>query len=190
MKQVSQDNLVVHLPSIKEIQENLEQSHQGLERIQKSLNDYLETKRQYFPRFYFLSNEDLLEILGESKKPAKVNMHLKKCFEGINEVLFASSPDPSKPVEEGSEEILSIVSREHERVNLAKSIFPGDFKGNVEQWLLELETQMKLSMREVMTKSVADHEKHKKSRTKWLQNWQSQIVLAVSQIYWTRNIES
>ena len=48
-----------------------------LEEIQKSLDMYLETKRQIFPRFYFLSNDDLLEILGQSKNPDAVSNYWK-----------------------------------------------------------------------------------------------------------------
>ena len=54
-----------------------------MEEIQKALDMYLESKRQVFPRFYFLSNDDVLEILGQSLNPEAMQPHMKKCFDNI-----------------------------------------------------------------------------------------------------------
>lgn len=63
--------------------EKLSEMSAKLEEIQKALDMYLETKRQLFPRFYFLSNDDVLEILGQSQNPEAMQPHLKKCFDNI-----------------------------------------------------------------------------------------------------------
>jgi dynein heavy chain len=48
---------------------------------------------------------------------------------------------------------------------------------------------MKASMQSVIAQSHLDYAKYKDKRANWIKNWQGQVVLAVSQIYWTANIE-
>lgn len=58
----------------------------SLDGILRALEMYLETKRMLFPRFYFISNDDLLEILGNSKKPQLIQVHLKKLFDNVTKI--------------------------------------------------------------------------------------------------------
>ena len=59
---------------------------QTIDQVQKQLESYLERKRSQFPRFYFLSNDELLEILAQSRNPLAVQPHIKKCFDGMKEL--------------------------------------------------------------------------------------------------------
>lgn len=56
------------IKNVNNLNENLIQYNDTLDDIQKQLDKYLETKRQAFPRFYFLSNDELLEILAKSNE--------------------------------------------------------------------------------------------------------------------------
>jgi len=70
-------------------------------------------------RFYFLSNEELLDILRQAKVPQAVQPHLAKCFDGIQHLEFAApGPEAHLP----SKDILAMVSAEGERVAFGRTL--------------------------------------------------------------------
>ena len=66
-----------------------------MERIQKNLETYLEEKRAFFPRFYFISNDEVLKILANSSDLKAIENQTRKCFENVNNfVLVDDEWDP------------------------------------------------------------------------------------------------
>nr|XP_031846529.1 dynein heavy chain 3, axonemal-like isoform X2 [Nomia melanderi] len=146
-----------------------------LDEIQKGLNDYLEKKRLFFPRFFFLSNDELLEILSETKDPQRVQPHLKKCFEGVSKLRFTKE-----------EEIIGMLSDQEEYVPLSGKIYPADAKGMVEKWLSQVEKLMVASLRDIAEESVIAY--FTVPRDEWIFSWPGQIVICASQVHWTSEV--
>jgi dynein heavy chain len=160
-------------------------ANEKLDTIQKGLSNYLETKRAAFPRFFFLSNDELLEILAETKDPTRVQPHLKKCFDGIAKLEFSPKLDILSAYDPGSDpEQLPFFYKEcqHRLIN------PKDSGGNVEQWLVEVEAIMKKSMAHLV--DICKDDYGSTSRLSWIQKWQGQAVICVNQIAWTAAVES
>jgi dynein heavy chain, axonemal len=154
----------------------LKQSLEKLEIVQRELNNYLEKKRLFFPRFFFLSNEELLSILKETRDPTKVQPHLKKCFEGIKSLKF-----------DEEQKISAMVSQEGEVVEIIKIIDPANAEGAVERWLIEVEECMLKSTRECIIKALNDYPK--KERRDWVCLHKGQAVLCAGMTFWTRGAE-
>jgi dynein heavy chain len=83
MKKTSVAPNVLYIVIKEGVTEVLAQANRNIEVILKGLENYLEMKRLAFPRFYFLSNDELLNILAHIREPAAVQPYLSKCFESI-----------------------------------------------------------------------------------------------------------
>ncbi|CAK1542459.1 unnamed protein product [Leptosia nina] len=141
--------------------------------VSKGLNEYMELKRLRFPRFFFLSDDELLEILSQSRNPRAVQPHLRKCFENIAKVTF-----------EYDLKISQMHSSEGEIVDLKYKFYPSS---NVEQWLLLLEDTMRHSIR--LTLVAGMEELWTLPRAEWVLRWPGQVVIAGSQTAWTAGVE-
>lgn len=159
--------------------ETLNEMNTKLEEIQKSLDMYLETKRQIFPRFYFLSNDDLLEILGQSKNPKAVEPHLKKCFDNIVRVNMTKQNHAQKW--EGT----NMSSADGETIQFIQST---QLEGPVEAWLCDIEKNMRNTLKEELKKCKNALRKMLTKRDKWIKEHPGQMCITASQMQWTADV--
>ncbi|CAK0790352.1 unnamed protein product [Prorocentrum cordatum] len=177
MAMAKQEEKAMAVTKVEGLLQTLKDCHVHLETVQKGLNDYLETKRLRFPRFFFLSNDNLLEILSETKDPTRVNPHMKKAFEGIQSLEFTADS-----------RIVAMNSSEKERVPLATPVDPAKARGSVELWLVEVEASMLETVRAV---TMQAHDAYPSTRfVEWLKAWPGQVVIAIFCLYWTREVSS
>ncbi|KAK7819786.1 hypothetical protein U0070_012392 [Myodes glareolus] len=172
MRNAYENREVINVCSDQRLLDSLRDCNKLLDLVQKGLSEYLETKRSAFPRFYFLSDDELLEILSQTKDPTAVQPHLRKCFENIARLLFQEDL-----------EITHMYSAEGEEVRLSFSIYPSN---NVEVWLLEVEGSMKASVRDIIEQAIKAYPTM--PRTEWVLNWPGQVTIAGCQTYWTMEV--
>ncbi|XP_077988088.1 dynein axonemal heavy chain 2-like [Glandiceps talaboti] len=176
MVRLNKDNNALRGTHHKGLLETLNEMNTKLEEIQKSLDMYLETKRQIFPRFYFLSNDDLLEILGQSRNPEAVQPHLKKCFDNIKTLKMHKMGITQKF------EAAGMFSADGEYVEFGHPVL---LEGPVEAWLCDIERTMRWTLKDILKACRVSLKKNLSKRDKWVKEWPGQMLITSSQMQWT-----
>jgi dynein heavy chain 1 len=183
MRRVAKSAQVMEVLAIPQVQKLLERLSDLLTKIQKALGEYLEKERAAFPRFYFVGDEDLMEIIGNSKNVARLQKHFKKMFAGVASVVL----------NEDNTEVLGVTSREGEEVHFKKPVTIVDRRIN--EWLKSVEEHIRATLAEKLAQSLESSKAfnvESPDRVKyleWLDKYQVQVVDLTVQITWTANIE-
>ncbi|KAJ3068328.1 Dynein heavy chain 6, axonemal [Podochytrium sp. JEL0797] len=176
MRRVARNPNAIKSGTVPGLLETLQQNNVLLDQIQKCLEDYLESKRLLFPRFYFLSNDELLEILSQTRNPHAVQPHMSKCFDAIKSLEFNNNDAKSIDIQ-------GMVSPEGEHVAFIKTI---KARGNVEAWLGAVEEAMFAVLRRLVKVAISEYDPNK--RTEWVKEHAGQVIVTGNQILWTRDV--
>ncbi|KAI5945034.1 Dynein heavy chain 10, axonemal [Manis javanica] len=156
---------------------DLQHISEGLEKCQKGLNDYLDSKRNAFPRFFFISDDELLSILGSSD-PLCVQEHMIKMYDNIALLRFNDG-------DSGEKLVSAMISAEGEVMEFRKIIRA---EGRVEDWMTAVLNEMRRTNR-LITKEAIFRYCEDRSRVDWMLLYQGMVVLAASQVWWTWEVE-
>ena len=186
MGRMSQTPNVVKATNVPELPDQLEKLQSQLSLCEKALAEYLETKRLAFPRFYFASSADLLDILSNGDQPQMVAKHLTKLFDSLAKITL----EKVDGVETNN--AIEMIAKDGEVVKFmgfeagVAQPAPCPCKDQVEVWLNRLMGSMRESIRVEFSKAMACY--NESPRESWLFDYPAQVSLAGTQISWTTEV--
>ena len=169
---------VVEVTNQPNLFESFESMQDRLALCEKALQEYLDTKRLAFPRFYFVSSADLLDILSNGNNPVLVAKQLSKLFAVVCNLKFI----------EGSKQANAMVSLDGEVVEFRDANGPSSClcEGRVEIWLMDVLIQMQESLRWQCKDAFVAYEE--KPRSEWVFDNAAQVTLIGTQVWWATEV--
>ena len=179
MNQAEKEKNVIKATGVPGLADELEDIQSQLSLCEKALAEYLETKRLAFPRFYFSSSADLLDILSNGNQPLMVAKHLTKLFDSMAKLKMLEVD--GKPTNTAT----TMIAKDGEVVPFVENCI---CEGQVEVWLNRLMAAMRATIRDEFDKSMKTYEHT--AREKWLFLYPAQVALAGTQIWWTSEVNA
>lgn len=176
MDEMAVGNNVIKATNRDGLCERLEVLQEQLVLCEKALAEYLETKRLFFPRFYFVSSADLLDILSIGNQPKLVIKHLTKLFDSVARLNLINT-------ESNEVSALGMYAKDGEYVIFDN---PSECVGPVEVWLNKIQSRMRSSLKHFLSEAVTTYEE--KPREHWLFDYPAQVSLCGTQIWWTTEV--
>ncbi|GBG27447.1 Dynein heavy chain 17, axonemal [Hondaea fermentalgiana] len=179
----SESPLVVHRCTEEGLSAALRRMLVDLAKCQKSLNEYLDTKKKVYPRFYFVSNMALLDILSNGDAPKRVVPYLADCYDALADLKFKDEHAENPHV------ATHMIAGDGETIEFPYSF---EMKDSVEHWLNKLTDMQNLTLKTVLRAAIdtAVNWEHEKPRHEWLFDYPAQVVLQACQVFWTEETEA
>jgi dynein heavy chain len=156
----------------------------GLENVQKeltvcekALNEFMDSKRMAFPRFYFVSPADLLDILSNGNAPEKVMEHMPKIISAMDTIELKSSE--VRPYALGMH---ACVGKEY--VKFTKDL---SLMGKVEVYLQDIIDVMRSTLKDLSKASLKKYSEIAKKE--WLLMDPAQVTLLINCSAWVILVE-
>ena len=170
MEQIKGSPQLSEVVQMVKIKENFMNWGRILEEVNQSLNAFLNTKRDAFPRFYFVSNEELTLMLAQCSEPAIIaTKYIQQVFEGMKYLTYSTKDLSFNVANYETNEVFkkeyhlrtieAFVSEQGEKVPFIKPINPHQeikqreetiyVTDALEKWLTDVEFSMKLTLKKL-----------------------------------------
>jgi dynein heavy chain len=159
---------------------DLERVQKELTVCEKALYDFMGTKRAAFPRFHFVSQNDLLDILSNGNNPSKVMVHMPKIFQAIDTLELKDQGAGARPSAKGMH---TSVGKEY--VDFSKELA---LEKKVENYLQDVIDMMRRSLKDIAADSRIRF--GQKEKSKWLADDPAQVTLLINMVNWVVNVET
>ena len=160
------------LPQLEKIQDNLAI-------CEKALNEFMYSKKVAFPRFFFVSSADLLDILSNGNNPSKVMIHMPKIISAMDTLTLKEQAHSERPFALSMKACVGV-----ETVKFTSDL---QLLGKVEAYLQDVLNIMRSSLQDIAKESLKQFSELPKED--WIKQDPAQVTLLINLCSWVINCE-